>query len=147
MVHYKIISVFSAIAISMSVIDLAHAKDFIVGSVKRNIPGDSACVAYLPNTQKYMLIVPSTISKSEPAYAWMNIDGKDVRLRQVSVKITQQKKRSIAKYRLNNIAVTVDSKQVKEEQGELTSISTIDRILIDYHGQTKTINTTGGCIF
>ena len=87
------------------------------------------------------------MSKSEPAYAWININGKDVRLRQVMINVNKSKRRSIAKYRSNNISVTVDSKQVKEEQGELTSTTTIDRISIDYGGKTKTIDTTGGCVF
>jgi hypothetical protein len=69
------------IAIPMLTIDIAHAKDFKIGSVKQNISPGSSCVAYLPNTKKNMLIIPSTKSKSEPAYAWMNIDGKDVPIR------------------------------------------------------------------
>jgi hypothetical protein len=105
-------------------------------------------VLHIYLTQKNMLIIPSTMSKSAPAYAWMNIDGKDVRLRQVSVKITQQKKRSIAKFRSNNIAVTVDSRQVKEDLGDIVpSTTTKELISIDYRGQTKTINTNGGCVF
>jgi hypothetical protein len=122
--YHKFISMLIPIAIPMLTIDLAHAKDFKIGSVKQNISPGSACIAYLPNTQKNMLVIPSTMSKSAPAYAWMNINGKDVRLRLVSVKITQQKKRSISKYRSNNIAVTVDSRQVKEDLGDIVPSTT-----------------------
>ena len=101
-----------AIAIPVLTIDLAHAKDFKIGIVKESIPTSSVCVAFLPNTQKHMLVIPFP-EKTQPVFAWMNIDGKDVRLRQVSLKVSKKQRRSIAKYRSNNISVTVDSKEVK----------------------------------
>jgi hypothetical protein len=63
------------------------------------------------------------------------------------INVNKSKRRSISKYRSNNIAVTVDSRQVKEDLGDIVpSIMTRELISIDYAGQTKTIDTTGICV-
>jgi hypothetical protein len=75
----------------------------------------------------------------------MNIDGKDVRLREVMVKKLKGNVGAIAKYQSNNISVTVDSRKTEENNSGMSTEKSIDRISIQYDGQTKVINTTGSC--
>jgi hypothetical protein len=78
----------------------------------------------------------------------MNIVGKDIRLRQATLKVINPKTRSIAKYIAKNISVTVDSTQRKEARSEdISTTTTTETISIDYRGQPKNINTNGKCVF
>jgi hypothetical protein len=100
MIYQKLISTFSAISIHLLTIDLAHAKDFKIGNIKKTFPMDSLCATYLPKTHKHMLIVIDSGSNS--THAWINIDGKDVELKQIKAKVIKPNVRTIAKYRSNN---------------------------------------------
>jgi hypothetical protein len=111
----------------------AQAKTFTVGTIQQDIQASGVCIANLPNTEKSMLIIPFTSSESEPVYAWMNINGKDVRLRQTSLKIIQPKVRSIARYRANNLLVVVDCElpdaHLAVERGLLPSTTTASAVV------------------
>jgi hypothetical protein len=49
--------------------NLVYAKDFKIGSVKQQFSFGGMCVSLLPNTQKYMLVIPFPSSKSQPVIA------------------------------------------------------------------------------
>jgi hypothetical protein len=137
--------IIGSIAISIFTPNLASAKDFKIGSVKQQFDFGGMCVSLLPKTQKYMLIIPFPQSKSQPVIAWINIDGKDLSMKQVSLKLMKANRRSVAKYQSRNISVTVDYRNIKEDNSGMSTQASTDRISIEYAGQTKIINTTGSC--
>jgi hypothetical protein len=141
----ELMVIIGSIAISIFTPNLASAKDFKIGSVKQQFDFGGMCVSLLPQTQKYMLVIPFPSSKSQPVIAWINIEGKDFSMRQVNLKVMKRNKRSIAKYQSRNIAVTVDSRNIKEDNSGMSTQTSTDRISIEYAGQTKIINTTGSC--
>jgi hypothetical protein len=126
----------------------SEARSFSIGEVKKSFEIDTLCVALLPNTEKAMLIIPFAENNSPTVFAWLNINGKDIKLKQIST--TGTKKKSRSKYQARNISLTVDSelvKLVKEDNSGLTSESTVEKILINYKGQIKSFSTTGGCSY
>jgi hypothetical protein len=137
--------IIGSIAMSIFIPNLASAKDFKIGSVKQQFDFGGMCVSLLPQTQKYMLVVPFPLRKSQPVIAWINIDGKDLQMRQVSLKVMKSNRRSVAKYQSRNISVTVDYRNIKEDNSGMSTQTSTDRISIEYAGQTKIINTTGSC--
>jgi hypothetical protein len=143
------ILVFSAITISLLTANSVDAKDFTVGIIKKRFSGHGYCVSFLSGSKKYIMIIPYTNRKSEPVIAWMNINGRDLRLRQVSLQIIKPGISSVATYRSNNLSAIVDSQTVKQggERGIVGSEyqETVDRISIDYGGKTKVIKTNGQC--
>jgi hypothetical protein len=140
----KSILLFNAIALSFIIPNPASAKDFKIGGVKQQFQTYSLCYTFLPNTEKHMIVIP-LVNQSQAIFAWVNIDGKDIRLRQVMSKDINSR-RSIAKYQANNISVTVDYKVIKKARVHPDVSKTADRVSIDYQGHRKNINTYGGCI-
>jgi hypothetical protein len=66
-------------------------------------------------------------------------------MRQTSLKTMKSNRRSVAKYQSRNISVTVDYRNIKEDNSGMSTQTSMDRISIEYAGQTKIINTTGSC--
>jgi hypothetical protein len=97
----------------------------------------------LPSQAKAVLVAPFP-EESEPVIAWMNIDGQDIQLKQVSLKVSGDK--SVAEYRSKDALVTVNYKIFPEQETEAGGRQeTSESIAINYKGQLKTINTTGEC--
>jgi hypothetical protein len=121
----------------------ARAEDINIGVVKHDLVS-GLCQSNLPNTKSPILVVPFLNKKSATAIAKMNINGKDIRLKQVNLRVVN-KTRSIATYRAKKISVTVNSRTIEEHEEPMYSSRTLDKISINYQGKTKTINTTGQC--
>jgi hypothetical protein len=145
MLIQRIFIVSSIIATLIPTAIPAEARSFKIGEVKKSFETDTLCFAILPNTKTAMLIIPFAENSSPTVFAWLNINGKDIKLQQVST--TGTKKKSRSKYQAKNISLTVDSEFVIEDNGALNSTSTTEKILINYKGQVKSISTTGGCSY
>jgi hypothetical protein len=118
-----------------------------VGSVKTSIPTGSVCVALLPETDKYMVVIPFTRKKSEPIFAWMNINNRDLRLKQVSNRVDRAGRKSISIYKADSISVTIESQTTDTTDRGLTVESSTEKISIVSRGRSQTIVTKGRCIY
>jgi hypothetical protein len=106
---------------------------------------DTICTSFSPSQAKAVLVAPFP-EESEPVIAWMNIDGQDIQLKQVSLKVSGDK--SVAEYRSKDTLVTVKYKIFPEQETKAGGKQeTSESIAINYKGQLKTINTTGECIW
>jgi hypothetical protein len=143
----KSILIITSIAIPILIPHPASAKDFRIGAVKeqQQFQTDSLCYTLLPNTNKFAIVSPS-VDKGKPVFAWINIDGKDIRLREVMSKRDKRNGRSINKYQANNISVTVEARKIKEVQEPVYILTTADRVSIEYRGHKKVINASGTCM-
>jgi hypothetical protein len=131
--------------IYFSSVSFASANSFNIGGVKEQFPIDTICTSFLSNKTKPVLVAPFP-EESEPVIAWMNIDGQDIQLQQVSIKVSGDN--SVAEYRSPDALVTVNYKIFPEQETEAGGRQeTSESIAINYKGQLKTINTTGECIW
>jgi hypothetical protein len=134
-----------SIALPILIPHPASAKDFRIGGVKQQFQTDSICSTSLPNhPNKFIMIIP-LVDKGKPVFAWVNINGKDIRLREVMSKINKQNGRAINQYQANGILVTLESRKIKEVREPVYMLTTADRVSIEYRGQKKVINASGGC--
>jgi hypothetical protein len=118
-----------------SSVSFAHADSFNIGSVKEQFPIDTVCASFSPDKTKALLVTPFP-EESEPVIAWMNINGQDIQLKQVSV----------AEYRSKDAVVTINYKISPDEETESGGRhDTSEAIAINYKGQLKTIYTSGEC--
>ena len=142
----KSILLITAFALPLLTSHPASAKGFKIGGVKQRFFG-GICSYSLPKTQKYMLLIPFPFHRSEPVIAWININGKDFAVKQTIVKITNNNTKATAKYLSKEISITVDSQiqNTRKDPGDMYFETSLDRISIDYRGQTKVVNTTGFC--
>jgi hypothetical protein len=126
-----------------STVSFAYADSFKIGGVKEQFPIDTICVSFSPNQTKAILVSPFP-EESEPVIAWMNIDGQDIQLKQVSLRVSGDK--SVAEYQSKDALVTVKYKIFPEQETKAGGRQeTSESIAINYKGQLKTINTTGEC--
>jgi hypothetical protein len=132
----------ASMVFSLSMSNPADANDLKIGVVKHNLTS-GLCYAYIPGSQKPMLIIPFTNKKSENATARMNINGENVRLKQTSLKVVG--KTSFATYQSKNVSLTIESKMVKEREEPVYYSVTEEKISIKSKGITRDISTTGGC--
>jgi hypothetical protein len=126
-----------------STVSFAYADSFNIGGVKEQFPIDTLCASFSPDKTKAVMVSPFP-EESKPVIAWMNIDGQDIQLKQVSLKVNGDK--SVAEYRSKDAFVTVNYKIFPEQETEIGGRQeSSESIAINYKGQLKTINTTGEC--
>jgi hypothetical protein len=118
----------------------SNAKDFKIGEVNKKLP-TTFCGSYLPNRQEAMLLFEGNYSK----YAWINIDGKDIQLTKTSSQFIKPSKRTISKYRVRDITLTVDSRIVRTIEGAMDTDESSDRVIFKVGNHSKTIQTKGSC--
>jgi hypothetical protein len=118
----------------------AYAKDFQIGKVRKSLQTDVVCVSNLPNGKDTMVLVDR-----DSGQAWINIDGKDIRLKKISTQVINPNKRSISKYRDGIITVTLDSKITRTTKDELQVDYLLEKITFKVDKKSKTIQTTGYC--
>jgi hypothetical protein len=141
----KLLLAIGTISIYFSSISLSYGNSFNVGGVQEQFPIDTICTSFLSDTKTAVLVTPFP-EESEQVFAWMNIDGKDTKLKQVSLKIAEAGNTSVAQYQSPDVSVTVNYTMFPEiKGGGITSQETAEQIVINYKGQTKTITTTGKC--
>jgi hypothetical protein len=128
-------------AVYFSTISLAYADSFNMGEVQQKFPIDTICTSFLADHKTAVLVTPFP-EESEPVITWMNINGQDIQLQQVSLQVSKKGDSSVAEYRSQDIAVTVNYQIFPEED---FSQKTSEKISVNYKGQRKTINTTGLC--
>jgi hypothetical protein len=134
-----------SIALPILIPHPASAKDFRIGGVKQQFQTDSVCSTALPNHLNKFIIVIPLVNKGKPVFAWVNINGKDIRLKEVMSKINKRNGRSTNQYQGNGVLVTLESRKIKEEREPIYMLTTEDRVSMDYQGKRKVINTTGQC--
>jgi hypothetical protein len=118
----------------------AHAKDFKIGVVKKILP-TTFCGSYIPNRKEAMLLFEGEYSK----YAWINIDGEDIKLKQTSRKFLKSSKRTIATYHNGKVTMIFDSNILRTIEGEMGTDESSDRVTFKVGNKSKTIQTTGSC--
>jgi hypothetical protein len=120
-------------------------RSFKVGVVKRSYQQGSVCVVRLPKTEKIMLLIPFP-EKNNPVIGWVNINGQDIRIKQVMNK-KKSKDRYISIYKSRNIVIVIESETTKSaDYSVAVPVSeTSDKVSITYQGTTRVINTTGFC--
>jgi hypothetical protein len=128
-----------------STVSFAYADSLNIGGVKEQFPIDTICASLSPDKTTAVLVSPFP-EESKPVIAWMNIEGQDIQLKQVSLKVNGDK--SVAEYRSKDALVTVKYKIFPEQETEAGGRQeTSESIAINYKVQLKTINTTGECIW
>jgi hypothetical protein len=139
------ILIVTSIALPILIPHPASAKKFRIGGVKQQFQTDSICSTSLPNNPNKFVIVIPLVNKGKPVFAWVNINGKDIRLKEVMSKINKRNGRSTNQYQGNGILITLESRKIKEEREPVYMLTTADRVSIEYRGQKKVINASGGC--
>jgi hypothetical protein len=133
---------FILIAIPILTPSLTNAKDFKIGTINmdriqgKEVPTDYACTI----GGGMVLIYPEAKS------AWVNLNGKHIRMKETSFKTIKPKQRSIAKYSGDNFTVIVDSQFLREDKGDTLSSTYYSYKLTFKNGSnSKTIKTKGDC--
>jgi hypothetical protein len=140
----KLFLALGSAAVYFSTTSLAYADSFNMGEVRQKFPINTICTSFLSDHKTAVLVTPFP-EESEPVVAWMNINGQDIQLQQVSLQVSKKGDSSVAKYRSQNVSVTVNYQIFPEEKGDISSQKTSEKIAVNYKGQRKIIHTTGEC--
>jgi hypothetical protein len=136
MIKFKY-SAIIAVMISCLLSSPANANNFKIGVVKKILP-TTFCGSYMPDRKETVLLFEGEYSK----YAWINIDGEDIKLKQTSRKFYKSSKRTIATYRNGKVAIIFDSKILRTIEGEMGTDESSDRVTFKVGNKSKTIQTT-----
>jgi hypothetical protein len=128
MIKFKY-SAIIAVMISCLLSSPANANNFKIGVVKKILP-TTFCGSYMPDRKETVLLFEGEYSK----YAWINIDGEDIKLKQTSRKFYKSSKRTIATYRNGKVAIIFE--------GEMGTDESSDRVTFKVGNKSKTIQTT-----
>jgi hypothetical protein len=130
------------IVIPISTPTLANAKELNIGTVNmdriqgKELPTDYGCTI----GRGMVLIYPGEKS------AWVNLNGKHIRMKETSFKTIKSNQRSIAKYSGDNLTVIVDSQFLRENKGDtLSSTDYSYKVTFKNGSNSKTIKTKGSC--
>jgi hypothetical protein len=136
------ILMFIAIAIPILPPNLTNAKELNIGAVNmdrvqgKEVPTDYACTI----GGGMVLIYPEAKS------AWVNLNGKHIRMKETSFQTIKPNQRSIAKYSGDNLTVIVDSQFLREDKGDtLSSTYYSYKVTFKNGSNSKTIKTKGSC--
>jgi hypothetical protein len=138
----KSILLLSSIALPILTPNSTNAKDFKIGTINmdkiqgKELPTDYGCTI----GGGMVLIYPEAKS------AWVNLNGKHIRMKETSFQTIKPKQRSIAKYSGDNLTVIVDSQFLREDQGDtLSSTYYSYKVTFKNGSNSKTIKTKGSC--
>jgi hypothetical protein len=139
----------SANAIDVPITLSQREKMFRVGLVKKRFATEfcGSLFAVPNNNQKVIL----NIDRDDGRFSWININGKDVRIRRLSDQVTKHRNKIVKermKYQGKDISIVVESTQIKNISGGehgLDYRTSRDRITITYRGESQTIMAEGIC--
>jgi hypothetical protein len=118
----------------------ANANDFKIGVVKKILP-TTFCGSYMPDRKETMLLFEGEYSR----YAWININGNDIKLKQTSRRFLKSSKRTIATYHNGKVSIMFDSRILRTIEGEMGTDESSDRVTFKVGNKSKTIQTIGSC--
>jgi hypothetical protein len=141
------ILLFIAIALPILTPNLTNAKELNIGTVNmdriqgKEVPTDYACTINKPNGRELMAIVyPGAKS------AWVNLNGKHIRMKETSFQTIKPNQRSIAKYSGENLTVIVESQFLRQNKSDtLSSKDYSYKVTFKNGSNSKTIKTKGYC--
>lgn len=133
---------FISIVIPISTPTLANAKELNIGTVNmdriqgKEVPTDYACTI----GGGMVLIYPEAKS------AWVNLNGKHIRMKETSFQTIKPNQRSIAKYSGENLTVIVESQFLRQNKSDtLSSTDYSYKVTFKNGSNSKTIKTKGYC--
>jgi hypothetical protein len=122
------------------------AQGLTVGTVKEFERQTHFCGVYMPGSEDLanpLVVYPFT--SPDVADVLINVDGKDVTLREVSFKWNEATNQSVSVYRGKGLTVTIKSQLLRTELGALETDYTRDKITVKRGKVTKTVQSTGSC--
>jgi hypothetical protein len=118
----------------------ANARNFKIGAVKKSLQTDFVCASDLPGTKESVVLVDRGSDS-----AWINIDGKDIMLKEANVQTIKSDKRVIYIYSNRNILLIVNSKHLRTIEGALDTDEFLSTVTFKIGNISKTIKTKGYC--
>lgn len=139
----KIGSIALAGAMFVATSGVVVAQGLTIGAVKQAVPM-SFCGVYLPGGEQPMviLLLPDDSTSKK---ALVNVNGRDVSIKQVSFRWTKPEKRSVAVYQGKDLTVTIQATIVETNNSGQEVTLTEDRVTFKQGKRTKTIQSNGAC--